>query len=245
MPELSQGDLYYGQFPQGALPLDQCAIGELPLVTTASAGKREKAYGWPVGQFPALADQIGYFYSSCQRPDLSVSCLVAEAGLGNVYWFVDDNYNLQYGVGVNGDVSPDFKLNFGGLVFRDLAHGINEYAIYNSADVYIPLGEEQSNRVMPPFQSAAGGPSGGPLMTLKGEAIDLFVHPTGVKPGSILEVGDTFSFAAQVVPTLGSWITATIDHQRRLDAQLPGRHPCDLVCRLQERRGRADARAGE
>jgi hypothetical protein len=209
-PELSEGDLYYGQFPADALPLDQRAIGELPLVTTASAGKRDKAYGWPVGQFPGLADQIGYFYSSCQRPDLSVSCLVAEAGLSNGYWFVDDAYNLQYGVGVNGDIAPDFKLNFGGLVFRDLAHGINEYAIYNSADIYIPLGEEQSNRVMPPFQGAAGGPSGGPLMTLKDRAIDLFVHLTGVKPGSILEVGDTFSFAAQIVPTLDSWVTVTI-----------------------------------
>jgi len=211
VPELHQGAYYYGQFPLPLQPLDRRAISELPLVTTTTAGKRPgRTYGWPVGQFPDRADQIGYFYSNCVRPDLSVACLVSESGLGNAYWFADDNYNLQYGVGGNGDLTPDFKLNYGGVVFRDLAHGINEYAIYNSSDIYIPVGQELSNRVMPPFRGAAGGPDGGPLMTIKGQDIDLFVHPTGVKPGSILEVGDTFSFAAQVVPTLDSHVTVTV-----------------------------------
>jgi hypothetical protein len=63
---------------------------------------------------------------------------------------------------------------------------------------------------MPPFQGAAGGPSGGPLFTIDGEDIDLFLHPQGVRPGSILEVGDTFSFSGQVGPTLASKVAVTV-----------------------------------
>ena len=94
---------------------------------------------------------------------------VSESGLGNAFWFADDPYNLQYGQGANGDIAPDFKLNYGGLVFRDLEHGVNQYTIYASVDVYIPVGDEMSNRIMPPFQGAAGGPDGGPLT--------IYVHP--------------------------------------------------------------------
>ncbi|NLS77224.1 MAG: hypothetical protein GXY76_08200 [Chloroflexi bacterium] len=211
LPALAEGAWYYGQFPRQLLPLDRRAIGELPLVSTTTAGRREGATtGWPVGQFPALVDQAGYFYASCVRADLSVAHLVAESGLGNAYWFADDNYNLQYGQGVNGDIAPDFKINFGGAVFRDAASGINQYAIYASADVYIAPGEAQSNRTMPPFQGAAGGPDGGPLLTLEGEAIDLFIQPTAARPGTILQVGETFSFAGQFVPTLASRLAVTV-----------------------------------
>ena len=211
VPELRSGAYFHGQFPDQLLPIDRRAIGELPLVTTTTLGRKTGAnYGWPAGQFPAHADQIAYFYSSNVRPGVLVAQQVSESGLGNAYWFADDNYNLQYGQGRNGDLAPDFKLNFGGGVFRDLAHGANEYAIYASADVYIESGEAQGNRIMPPFQGAAGGPDGGPIMTLKGRPVDLFVHPTGVRPGSILEVGDTFSFAAQIVPTLDSRLAVTV-----------------------------------
>ena len=63
---------------------------------------------------------------------------------------------------------------------------------------------------MPPFQGAAGGPSGGPLMTVKGEEIDIFAHPMGVRPGTLLEVGDTVSFSAQIAPTLPSEVEVII-----------------------------------
>ena len=64
---------------------------------------------------------------------------------------------------------------------------------------------------MPPFQGAAGGPDGGPLLTLKGEDVNLFITPTGIQPGTVLEVGDTFSFSGAVWPNLASkiWVTAT------------------------------------
>lgn len=47
-------------------------------------------------------------------------------------------------------------------------------------------------------------------MTLKGEEIDIFAHPMGVRPGSILEVGDTVSFSAQIAPTLPSELVVVI-----------------------------------
>lgn len=211
VPELRNGAYYYGQFPNQLLPIDRRSIGELPLVTVTSLGQQAaQTYGWPVGQFPAHADQIGYFYTTCMRPGLGVAAQVSESGLGNAFWFADDAYNLQYGQGANGDLAPDYKLNYGGVVFRDMNQGVNQYAIYASCDVYIPVGDEQSNRILPPFQGAAGGPDGGPLMTVRGQDIDLFVLPSAVKPGAVLEQGDTFSFASQVVPTLDAHVTVTI-----------------------------------
>jgi len=67
------------------------------------------------------------------------------------------------------------------------------------------------NRVFPAFQGCSGGPSGGPLFTLQGREVDIFITPEGVHPGAVLEVGDTFSFAGAVWPNLDSrvWITAT------------------------------------
>src|SRR3989475_9400528 len=56
--------------------------------------------------------------------------------------------------------------------------------------------------VHPTFEGANGGPSDGPLRTLQGQAIDAFGAPLAVRPGTILETGDSFSFAAQLAPTL-------------------------------------------
>ena len=42
-----------------------------------------------------------------------------------------------------------------------------------------PLGP----RVTPPFQGQTGGPDGGPILTLKGEDIDLLFLPRGAFPG--------------------------------------------------------------
>jgi hypothetical protein len=47
-------------------------------------------------------------------------------------------------------------------------------------------------------------------MTLKRQPIDLFLHPTGVRPGSVLEIGDTFSLAGAVGPPLPALVTYTV-----------------------------------
>ena len=49
-------------------------------------------------------------------------------------------------------------------------------------------------RTFPPFQGNGGvARAAAPLFTLKGEEIDLFIHLTGVRPGSVLETGNTFA----------------------------------------------------
>ena len=47
-------------------------------------------------------------------------------------------------------------------------------------------------------------------MTLKGQEIDLFLMPTAVRPGTILEVGDRFVFAGHVGPPLASKVTVRV-----------------------------------
>ena len=49
-----------------------------------------------------------------------------------------------------------------------------------------------------------------PLFTLKGEEIDLFIHLTGVRPGSVLETGNTFALVGAIGPTLPAQVTYTV-----------------------------------
>ena len=88
----------------------------------------------------------------------------------------------------------------------DQAH----YAIYGSLFVLIPENDPDGTRTFPPFQGNGGGPSGGPLFTLKGEEIDLFIHLTGVRPGSVLETGNTFALVGAVGPTLPAEVAYTV-----------------------------------
>lgn len=184
------------------LPVNLVAEGEIPLFSNSTTG-------FPVGSFPEFVDEIGYFYTANIRPGLKARSFVAES-LGTTYWPLDDPYFYQFGQGNLGDLENDIKLHFGGVVFRDLNRGINEYAIYASMAVFIPQGTERSNRVLPPFRGNGGGPDGGPILTLKGKEIGIFITPTGVTHGSILEVGDTFSFAGQMWPTLDSVVNYTV-----------------------------------
>ena len=49
-----------------------------------------------------------------------------------------------------------------------------------------------------------------PLFTLKGEEIDLFIHLTGVRPGSVLETGNTFALVGAIGPTLPAQVSYTV-----------------------------------
>jgi hypothetical protein len=69
-----------------------------------------------------------------------------------------------------------------------------------------PLGA----RVYPPYRGEAGGSNGGPLLTLFGRQVNMFFHPTGVRPGDVLEVGDTLAVAGQIAPTLDSTVSVKI-----------------------------------
>ena len=74
----------------------------------------------------------------------------------------------------------------------------------------MPNDDPQGPRTFPPFQSNGGGPNGGPLFTLKGEKIDLFIHLTGGCPGRALETGDTFALGRAVGPTLPARVASLV-----------------------------------
>ena len=89
------------------------------------------------------------------------------------------------------------------LEHHDEIDGFRYYGGYASLFIMLPA-DDRVGRVFPPFQGNGGGPSGGPILRLNGKDIDIFFHPTALRPGSILVRGDNVSFAGYVAPTLGS-----------------------------------------
>ena len=164
----------------------------------------------PAVRYPELANELAYFYTSVQRPGVTVRSFIGTGDVQRAYWQFGDPYNGQLGNGGQGDLPSDIKLQYGGAVYRDTDSGVSEYAIYGSMAVMIAEGTPLSQRVFPPFQGAAGGASGGPILTIKGQEIDIFFTPVGVMPGSVLEVGDTFSFSGAMWPTLPSLAEITV-----------------------------------
>ena len=182
-------------------------VGQIPTFSSTSSGLA-----------PLMAqdhqDQICYSYQSSQRPGVRVREDVTESGhQGCGYWRFDDLYDYQLGVGIEGDLPNDYKFQYVGIVFRDLANGDAEYLGQGSGWVHLPEDDVLGSRVMPPFAGPGNGgwtTQGGPIMTLKGEDIHIFILPTGVRPGAVLEVGDTFRFAGHVMPTLASQVGFTV-----------------------------------
>jgi len=180
------------------------ALGEIPLFNAISDGR------YP-DRFPEAIDQWGYAYRSSERPGVRVRELVCEDSNIFGYWRFDDMYGGQIGMGRQGDLPNELKLQFCGVVLRDVPKRINQYAIYGASWVLLPEDDPVGSRVMPPYRGAGGGPQyGGPLMTVRGEDIDVLFLPLGTQPGTVLEIGDTFSFSGHVVPALDSRVTATV-----------------------------------
>jgi hypothetical protein len=170
--------------------------GEIPLFSSVAAGKPQIE--------PENVDQWGYFYSAANRPGVHVRELVSGDQSGSGYWrFTGDTYGLQLGTGIGGDLPNDFKFQFGGAVYRDESDGFRWYGGYASLFVMLPF-EDRDGRVFPPFQGNGGGPSGGPILKLKGKDVDLFFHLTGVRPGTILERGSIAAFTGYAAPTLAT-----------------------------------------
>lgn len=180
------------------------AVGEAPLVLTTSSGKDASIA-------PQEIDQWGYWYGSSERPDVHVRELISEDNMGTAYWRFNDTYGYQIGEPADGDHPGDIKWEFGGAVLRVPSRGIAEYAIYSSFWVLLPHGDVVGARVTPPFQDATGASiNGGPLLTLKGQDIDMLFLPKGVRPGDVLEVGDIVAFSGHVGPPLDSRVAVTI-----------------------------------
>ena len=62
----------------------------------------------------------------------------------------------------------------------------------------------------PRFRATAVGRAAGLSSHTKGEEIDLFIHLTGVRPGSVLETGNTFALVGAIGPTLPAQVTYTV-----------------------------------
>jgi hypothetical protein len=123
---------------------------------------------------------------------------------------MDDPLGQQIGAGTKGLRPGDFIFLFGGAIVRNEQASINAASIYGSLAVVTSDDDPLGPRVFPPYRGEAGAGNGGPLMTVLGQDIDLFFHPTAVRPGDILHIGDTLSIAGQLGPTLPSLVNVQI-----------------------------------
>jgi hypothetical protein len=196
---------------------EQITIGQMPLVTYADDGS---------GLIGMQSNEIGlwaYMYSAAQRPDIRVREMIHGSDVSESYWQFDDPYYIQSGVGPEGDLPGDFKFLYGAAVIHDRIQGEATYAIYGSGWVLTPDSDPLGIRVFPPFQGASGGPNGGPLFTVHEREIDMFFTPLGVRPGTIMNVGETFQMSGPLMPTLPSRVSYTITSPTGVERQFEGR----------------------
>jgi hypothetical protein len=202
---------------------DRAEIMNPETSTPGTAGERTQAEEIPLfssttsGLSPLIApdevDQIAYAYRFSERPGVRVRELVGEDYENGGYWRLDTLYDDQLGVGTLGDQPNDFKFQYVGIVYRDLVTGHSEYLGQGTGWIFIPDDDTVGNRCMPPFAGPGNGgwtTEGGPLLTLMKQDIHIFILPTAVRPGAVLEVGDSFRFAGHVMPTLDSRVEVTV-----------------------------------
>jgi hypothetical protein len=217
-PSLSVQDTVgtYAQWLKGALvdyiaPEDEAidrkiARAELPVWMVSSS-----VPGY--SPLDSSAANEAYTYVSVVRPGLSVRQFVLgsnDTGLP-LYWDMDDPYNEQIGSGLTGDLAGDFAFLFGGAVVRSPDSNVTEAVIYGaSAFVIEDRTDALGARVYPPYRGAGGAADGGPLLTVLDEPVTMFFHPTAVRPGQVLTVGDTLAVAGHVAPTLRSDVAVTV-----------------------------------
>ncbi len=183
------------------------AFGEMPLWSSTASGIDPQVE-------PSKIDLWAYTYRSVQRPLVRVREQIGESGMPSLYWRFFAEYGRQIGVGPEGDLPGDFKLQYGGLAIYGDAILEPQYAIYGSLFVLVPNLEQDptggGTRTFPPFQGNGGGPSGGPILTLRGREVDLFVHLTGTRPGSVLEIGNRFALTGAVAPPVPARVEYTV-----------------------------------
>jgi hypothetical protein len=207
-PSRSAEDLLRKRMPVGLRDPgtfdERVVIGELPLFSN-----RQDQVDPHID--PARVDLWGYSYRYIERPLIAVRESIAEDGIPLVYWGFHDPYAGQIGMGQAGDLPNDVKFQFGGAVLRGSALSAPLYAAY--ASLFVLVADDDpggGTRVFPPFQGNPGGQNGGALFTLGGKPIDLFFHPTAVRPGTILQLGEWASFAGYSAPTLPSKIEIVV-----------------------------------
>ena len=199
---LQQRDWYVPLRPPGSFA-ERVVVGEAPLFSSRP-DRRDPHLD------PTKVDLWAYSYRSSQRPLVRVREEISEDLIRNPYWRFSERYANQIGVGAHGDLPGEIKFQYGAAVLHGPALDQSHYAIHGSLFVLVPDDDPDGTRTFPPFQGNGGGPSGGPLFTLKGEEIDLFIHLTGVRPGSVLETENTFALVGAIGPTLPAQVTYTV-----------------------------------
>ncbi len=197
---------------------------KLSMHTTAGKGGQNR---------PDAIDSWGYWYTSSLHADgIHVDNKASEVHAIHDHWYGHDSYNCQIGLPCyqawtsqtvgdrNGDEEGDPKVLFGGAVVKS-AQGkqfvpyaamsmITKGALQTGPNTYT-FPDPKGNRICPPYQGAAGGlATCGPLVTIQGQEYDLFVTPTGTRPGSVLEPGNMFVFSGEAWPTLDVALTVTM-----------------------------------
>ena len=181
--------------------------GQIPLATFIESNSNVDRVRLSDDFRPENLNLRAYSYSSAQRPGVRVRELIQGNDVGIAYWRFNDAYHMQSGNSpIEGDLPGDFKFLYGATVIRDTKLKEGVFAVYGSGWVLAGDDDPMGSRFMPPFQGNAGGPNGGPLFNLHGRDVDMFFLPLGVRPGSVLEIGDTFKMAGSIMPTLPSKI---------------------------------------
>ncbi len=201
---------------------------------------------------PNAVQSWGYWYTSAEHADgISVRQIASEFHATHDHWYGHEGYGCQIGTSCfrawndnlhqdnrQGDVEGDVKLLFGGAVIKSPAGA--QFVPYAAMSVIVPgaivtsppqqqppaykFRDAKGNRICPPYQGAAGGlATCGPLLTIQGLPYDLFITPTGTRPGEVLEPGDSFVFAGEAWPTLDVAYTVTLTSPSGKEQKLSGR----------------------
>ncbi len=198
------------------------ALGDYRSLDGLSITRRAQRAELPVGvtggnqpDFNPVLEPVvneAYTYISVVRPGLTVRQFVVgsdDEGL-LLHWDMDDPYNEQIGSGLKGDLVGDYVFMFGGAVARNPEAAIAETAIFGSTGFVTDERDTLGARVYPPYRGNAGGADGGPLLNVLDEPVTMFFHPTGVRPGQVLAIGDTLAIAGQMAPALASDVRVTV-----------------------------------
>ena len=168
-----------------------------------------------IGELPLLniPGNDAYAYISAVRPDVTVRQFVIgqQDSALPVYWDSDDLHNQQIGAGADGDRPGDYIFMFGGTVIRNEI-GINTTIGY--ASLAVVADDNVLSGVYPPYTV--------PLLIVNDELIYTFFHPTGIRPGQILTVGDSFAVAGQVAPTRSAQVIVNITSPGGIVRQFTG-----------------------
>lgn len=133
-------------------------------------------------------------FITATRPDILLrQVVVAQADSGPDWrWDNDERFGEQIGAGLNGNRVGDFVFLFGGLLGPDSS----------SAYASLAIVDDSAARVTPPFEA--------PLFQGPDGPIELFFHPTSLRPGQIYTQGDTILLAGQFGPTIAAELEATL-----------------------------------